>query len=93
MVESTAAAMAYGLLAAGEKVVMVFDMGGGTTDITILHLQEGRYKVLVCAGNGQCGGNDLDAQLAELVISRVVDKLGNVRWGSGISLIAACLLL
>lgn len=46
MIESTAAAMAYGLLVAGRKNVMIFDMGGGTTDVTIMHINDGNYIII-----------------------------------------------
>lgn len=43
MVESTAAAMSYGLFVAGSKTVLVFDMGGGTTDVTIMRIEDGQF--------------------------------------------------
>ena len=51
MVESTAAALSYGLLAVGSKTVMVLDMGGGTLDVTITAVREGKWDVLATAGH------------------------------------------
>lgn len=56
MIESTAAAMAYGLFVAGTKNVMVFDIGGGTTDVTIMNIMNGQsFKILATGGNNQLG--------------------------------------
>lgn len=51
MVESTAAALSYGLLVAGHKAVLVFDMGGGTLDVTIMAVRSGTCQVLATAGH------------------------------------------
>ncbi len=72
MVESTAAAMAYGLLVAGEKTVLIYDMGGGTTDLTILYINNGRYEIRYTYGNSQLGGNDVDQLLVEYVTQAIV---------------------
>lgn len=72
MIESTAAAMAYGLLVAGTKNVLVFDMGGGTLDITILHIDNGSYQVLFTGGHSQLGGQDLDQALLTLVQEKLI---------------------
>ena len=71
MSESTAAAMSYGLLVAGTKTVIIFDMGGGTTDVTILHISDGTSKVLATAGNGQCGGSNMDMKIIQHVIKTI----------------------
>lgn len=72
MVESTAAAMAYGLLVAGEKTVLIYDMGGGTTDLTVLHVNNGRYEIKYTYGNSQLGGNDMDQLLVDYVVQTIV---------------------
>jgi molecular chaperone DnaK (HSP70) len=73
MVESTAAAMAYGLLVAGQKYVLIFDMGGGTTDLTVLHLSEnGKYEVKFTAGQSRLGGNDIDAILVDHIVDNIL---------------------
>lgn len=51
MVESSAAALAYGLLVVGQKTVLVFDMGGGTLDITIMGIAAGLCRTLATAGH------------------------------------------
>ena len=61
--EPTAAAIAYGLGVAGEKNVFVFDLGGGTFDTSILHIQEGNIDVLSTLGDPRLGGNDVDAMI------------------------------
>jgi molecular chaperone DnaK (HSP70) len=71
MVESTAAALSYGLHVAGRKTVMVFDMGGGTTDITIMLINDGRTELLGVHGDNSCGGRDLDYQLLDHVLTRL----------------------
>ena len=68
MVESTAAAMAYGLLVAGEKTVLIFDMGGGTLDLTIIHICDGKFEVMAVAGHSSCGGRIIDDLLFDYII-------------------------
>ncbi len=62
--EPTAAALAYGLDKLKEKSrIAVYDLGGGTFDISILELNEGVFQVLATSGNTQLGGDDVDAAL------------------------------
>src|SRR5205823_13970130 len=64
--EPTAAALAYGLDKLGEKSkIAVFDLGGGTFDISILELSGGVFQVLATNGNTRLGGDDIDAALLE----------------------------
>ena len=63
--EPTAAALAYGLDKKGEQNVMIFDMGGGTHDITILSIDDGVFEVKSTAGDGHLGGEDIDHRLVE----------------------------
>jgi len=64
--EPTAAALAYGLDKLGEhRKVAVYDLGGGTFDISVLELRDGVFQVLSTAGDTQLGGDDLDRALAE----------------------------
>ena len=60
--EPTAAAIAYGLdkKAEGEKNVLIFDLGGGTFDVSLLTLDDGVFEVRATAGNGHLGGEDFD---------------------------------
>ena len=67
--EPTAAALAYGLDKLGEKArVAVYDLGGGTFDLTILEIQDGVFQVLATHGDTQLGGDDLDALILEWVL-------------------------
>ncbi len=63
--EPTAAAIAYGLDNAAEGVYAVYDLGGGTFDISILKLTKGVFEVLSTGGDSALGGDDFDAALAE----------------------------
>lgn len=66
--EPTAAAVAYGLDAAEQGVIAVYDLGGGTFDISILRLHRGVFEVLATGGDTALGGDDMDAALAEWVL-------------------------
>lgn len=66
--EPTAAAVAYGLDRAQEGVIAVYDLGGGTFDISILRLSRGVFEVLATGGDSALGGDDFDASLAEWVL-------------------------
>lgn len=70
LAESTAAATAYGLTVSGTKQVLIFDMGGGTTDLSIMHIQNGTLSVQSTGGNNELGGKIIDAALLELVESK-----------------------
>ena len=59
--EPTAAAVAYGLDSAEQGVIAVYDLGGGTFDISILRLHQGVFEVLATGGDTALGGDDLDA--------------------------------
>lgn len=63
--EPTAAAIAYGLDNAAEGVYAVYDLGGGTFDISILKLSKGVFEVMSTGGDSALGGDDFDAALAE----------------------------
>ena len=69
--EPTAAALAYGLDKAkdGQKVA-IYDLGGGTFDISILTLQDGIFQVLSTAGDTHLGGDDFDQALAKVLLQR-----------------------
>ncbi|MDT7838807.1 Fe-S protein assembly chaperone HscA [Aquabacterium sp. OR-4] len=62
--EPTAAAVAYGLESAAEGVYVVYDLGGGTFDVSILRLQRGVFEVVATAGDAVLGGDDFDHALA-----------------------------
>ncbi len=66
--EPTAAALAYGLNKQKAETIAVFDLGGGTFDISILELQEGVFKVLSTSGDTYLGGEDFDQRIMEHLI-------------------------
>ncbi len=69
--EPTAAAIAYGLDNAAEGVYAVYDLGGGTFDISILRLTQGVFEVIATGGDSALGGDDYDAALADWVLQRL----------------------
>ncbi len=68
--EPTAAAIAYGLDNASEGVYAVYDLGGGTFDISILRLSAGVFEVLATGGDSALGGDDYDRALADAMLAR-----------------------
>jgi molecular chaperone HscA len=68
--EPTAAAIAYGLENASEGVYAVYDLGGGTFDISILRLSQGVFEVIATGGDSALGGDDYDRALADLILAQ-----------------------
>jgi molecular chaperone HscA len=68
--EPTAAAIAYGLDNASEGIYAVYDLGGGTFDISILRLTQGVFEVISTGGDSALGGDDYDRALADLLLER-----------------------
>ncbi len=68
--EPTAAAIAYGLDNAAEGIYAVYDLGGGTFDISILRLSQGVFEVLATGGDSALGGDDYDRALADWVLKQ-----------------------
>ncbi|HDI06583.1 MAG TPA: molecular chaperone DnaK, partial [Candidatus Aenigmarchaeota archaeon] len=67
--EPTAASMAYGLDKKGEKYkILVFDLGGGTLDVTIMDFEEGTFNVLSTSGDTNLGGTDMDKAIIDYII-------------------------
>jgi len=66
--EPTAAAVAYGLDSGAEGIVAVYDLGGGTFDISIMQLKQGVFEVLSTGGDSALGGDDFDHAIAEWII-------------------------
>ncbi len=66
--EPTAAAMAYGLGKEGEGKIMVFDLGGGTLDVTIMEYGDGTFNVISTAGDTQLGGSDMDRNIVDWIV-------------------------
>ena len=68
--EPTAAALAYGLDNEGEQKIMVYDLGGGTFDVSIIEIGDGVIEVLATAGNNRLGGDDFDKRVTDYLISQ-----------------------
>ena len=67
--EPTAAAIAYGLdKKGGEKNVLIYDMGGGTFDVSLLSIEEGIFEVKATAGDTHLGGEDFDNRLVDFCV-------------------------
>ena len=67
--EPTAAALAYGLEKDHSGTILVYDLGGGTFDVSILELGDGVFEVKASAGNGHLGGDDFDNRIVEYLVS------------------------
>lgn len=74
--EPTAAALAFGIESTDEGILMVYDLGGGTFDVTILEYAGGVLDVKASAGDNHLGGQDFDRQLAELIVNRFKSEEG-----------------
>src|SRR5213075_1211585 len=69
--EPTAASLAYGLDKRNRGTIAVYDLGGGTFDISILRVEDGVFQVLSTNGDTHLGGDDIDRLLVELVIADI----------------------
>ncbi|NVC25345.1 Hsp70 family protein [Kocuria salina] len=69
--EPVAAAMHYGLSTSVDRTILVYDLGGGTFDTTVLSVQSGNVTVLATDGHNRLGGADIDERLMELVLARI----------------------
>ena len=67
--EPTAAALSYGIDKEEEQKVMVYDLGGGTFDVSIIEMGDGVTEVLATAGNNHLGGDDFDQRIIDLLVS------------------------
>jgi molecular chaperone DnaK len=67
--EPTAAALAYGLDKEQDQTILVFDLGGGTFDVSILELGDGVFEVKATSGNNHLGGDDFDAKVVEWMVA------------------------
>lgn len=76
--EPTAAAIAYGLdkKGKGEKNILIFDLGGGTFDVSLLNIDEGVFEVRATAGDTHLGGEDFDNKLVEYCVQQFKKKKG-----------------
>jgi molecular chaperone DnaK len=74
--EPTAAALAYGLDKRKEGIIAVYDLGGGTFDISILKLHDGIFEVLATNGDTHLGGDDIDNRLLHIALEDVKSEFG-----------------
>ena len=68
--EPTAAALAYGIDKENDQKIMVFDLGGGTFDVSLLEISDGVFEVLATAGNNRLGGDDFDERIINWMADR-----------------------
>ena len=74
--EPTAAALAYGLDNENEQKIMVYDLGGGTFDVSIIEIGDGVIEVLSTAGNNRLGGDDFDQKITDYMLAEFKKKEG-----------------
>lgn len=74
--EPTAAALAYGLDKGEDHTILVYDLGGGTFDVSILELGEGVFEVKATSGNNRLGGDDFDDRIIEYLVSEFKKQTG-----------------
>jgi molecular chaperone DnaK len=74
--EPTAAALAYGIDKEGDKTVLVYDLGGGTFDVSILELGDGVFEVKATSGNNRLGGDDFDDKIIEWLVAEFKKQTG-----------------
>jgi molecular chaperone DnaK len=74
--EPVAAAAHYGLTSGGDRTVLVYDLGGGTFDTTVLRISAGAVRVLATDGHHSLGGADVDQRLIDVIIERLGARLG-----------------
>ena len=74
--EPTAAALSYECGAAGSRILLVYDLGGGTFDVSVVRIEQGVVEVLATSGDNQLGGDDFDALVLERLNTHVETELG-----------------
>ncbi len=74
--EPTAAALAYGLDKEGDHTILVFDLGGGTFDVSILELGDGVFEVKATSGNNHLGGDDFDEKVIQYLVAEFKKEQG-----------------
>ena len=74
--EPTAAALAYGLDNEGEQKIMVYDLGGGTFDVSIIEIGDGVIEVLATNGDNKLGGDDFDKKVMDYMVADFKSKTG-----------------
>ena len=73
--EPVAAAAHYGLASGGDRTVLVYDLGGGTFDTTVLRIADGAVRVLATDGHSSLGGADVDQRLFDVILARLGEQL------------------
>ena len=76
--EPTAAALAYGMDKEEEQKIMIFDLGGGTFDVSILEISDGVFEVLATAGNNRLGGDDFDERIMNWMADTFARENGGI---------------
>lgn len=74
--EPTAASLAYGLEREGTQTILVFDLGGGTFDVSILEIGEGVFEVKATSGNNRLGGDDFDERIIQYLVTEFKKTTG-----------------
>ncbi|AEF94725.1 Chaperone protein dnaK [Desulfotomaculum nigrificans CO-1-SRB] len=74
--EPTAAALAYGLDKEEDQTILVYDLGGGTFDVSILELGDGVFEVKATSGNNRLGGDDFDQRIMDYLVSEFKKETG-----------------
>ncbi len=74
--EPTAAALAYGMDKDNEQKIMVYDLGGGTFDVSILEIGDGVFEVLATSGNNRLGGDDFDDRIIKFLVEEFKKESG-----------------
>nr|MBO2494213.1 molecular chaperone DnaK [Clostridia bacterium] len=74
--EPTAAALAYGLDKEGNQKILVYDLGGGTFDVSILEIGDGVFEVLATSGNNHLGGDDFDQRIIDYIADEFMKEHG-----------------
>jgi Fe-S protein assembly chaperone HscA len=74
--EPTAASLAYGLQNKTQGLIAIYDLGGGTFDISLLKLKDGIFEVLATNGDTHLGGDDLDQRLADVMVDEIFQTQG-----------------
>ena len=84
--EPTAAALAYGLDKQTDQKIMVYDLGGGTFDVSILEIGDGVFEVLATSGNNRLGGDDFDQRIMDYIADTFKKEQGidleQIKWPS-----------
>jgi len=76
--EPTAAALAYGMDKENEQRIMIYDLGGGTFDVSLLEISDGVFEVLATAGNNKLGGDDFDERIMDWIAESFAKENGGI---------------